>query len=37
MLVSDPLVILSDTNVVIRPLKMSLAIPLDDRPAAPGM
>lgn len=36
MLVSDPLVILSDTNVVIRPLKMSLAIPLDDRPAAPG-
>ena len=29
-LVSDPLVVLSDTNVVIRPLKMSLAVPIDD-------
>ncbi len=28
-LISDPLVVLSDTNVVIRPLKMSLAIPID--------
>ncbi|MEO5973251.1 MAG: Lrp/AsnC family transcriptional regulator [Sphingomicrobium sp.] len=29
-LVADPLVVLSDTNVVIRPLKMSLAVPIDD-------
>lgn len=29
-LVSDPLVVMSDTNVVIRPLKMSLAVPIDD-------
>jgi DNA-binding Lrp family transcriptional regulator len=29
-LVSDPLVILSDTNVVIRPLKMTLAMPIDE-------
>lgn len=29
-LVADPLVIMSDTNVVIRPLKMSLAVPIDE-------
>ena len=29
-LVADPLVVLSDTNVVIRPLKMSTAIPIDE-------
>lgn len=29
-LVSDPLVVMSDTNVVVRPLKMSTAIPIDD-------
>ena len=29
-LVPDPLVIMSDTNVVIRPLKMSLTIPIDE-------
>ncbi len=28
-LVSDPLVVLSDTNVVIRPLKMSFALPVE--------
>ena len=33
MLVTDPLVIMSDTNVVIRPIKMSFALPVDD-PAA---
>lgn len=27
-LVTDPLVVMSDTNIVIRPLKMSLAIPI---------
>ncbi|WP_310467111.1 Lrp/AsnC family transcriptional regulator [Sphingomonas sp.] len=32
-LVPDPLVVLSDTNVVIRPLKMTLAVPIDE-PAA---
>lgn len=29
-LVADPLIVMSDTNVVIRPLKMSTAIPIDD-------
>ena len=29
-LVVDPLIIMSDTNVVIRPLKMSTAIPIDE-------
>ena len=29
-LVPDPMVIMSDTNVVIRPLKMSLALPIDE-------
>jgi len=29
-LVSDPLVILSDTNVVIRPLKMSMELPIEE-------
>jgi Lrp/AsnC family transcriptional regulator, leucine-responsive regulatory protein len=29
-LVSDPLVVMSDTNVVIRPLKMSLAVAIDE-------
>lgn len=29
-LVSDPLVVMSETNVVIRPLKMSTAIPIDE-------
>lgn len=29
-LVSDPLVVLSDTNVVVRPIKMSTVIPIDD-------
>lgn len=29
-LVADPRVILSDTHVVIRPLKMSLAVPIDE-------
>lgn len=29
-LVSDPLVVMSDTNVVVRPLKMITAIPIDD-------
>ena len=29
-LVPDPLVIMSDTNVVIRPLKMSFALPVDE-------
>jgi Lrp/AsnC family leucine-responsive transcriptional regulator len=29
-LVADPLVVLSDTNVVIRPIKWSLAVPIDD-------
>jgi Lrp/AsnC family transcriptional regulator len=29
-LVSDPLVVLSDTHVVVRPLKMSTAIPVDE-------
>lgn len=33
-LVADPHVVLSDTNVVIRPLKMTLAIPIDE--PAPG-
>ncbi len=28
-LVSDPLVVLTDTNVVIRPLKMSFAQPVE--------
>jgi DNA-binding Lrp family transcriptional regulator len=32
-LVPDPLVIMSDTHVVIRPLKLSLAVPIDE-PAA---
>jgi Lrp/AsnC family transcriptional regulator, leucine-responsive regulatory protein len=30
-LVSDPLVVMSETNVVVRPLKMSTAIPIDER------
>lgn len=29
-LVPNPLVVMSDTNVVVRPLKMSTAIPIDD-------
>ena len=29
-LVPDPLVVMSDTNVVIRPIKMSLAVPIDE-------
>jgi DNA-binding Lrp family transcriptional regulator len=29
-LVTDPLVIMTDTNVVIRPLKMGLAVPIDE-------
>lgn len=29
-LVVDPVVVMSDTNVVIRPLKMSLALPIDE-------
>lgn len=29
-LVNDPLVVMSDTNVVIRPIKWSLAIPIDE-------
>ncbi len=29
-LIPDPLVVVSDTNVVIRPLKMSVAIPIDE-------
>lgn len=29
-LVADPLVVLSDTNVVIRPIKWSLAVPIDE-------
>jgi DNA-binding Lrp family transcriptional regulator len=29
-LVSNPLVVLSDTNVVIRPIKWSLAVPIDE-------
>jgi DNA-binding Lrp family transcriptional regulator len=29
-LVPDPLVVMSDTNVVIKPLKMSLAVPIDE-------
>ena len=32
-LVPDPLVILSATNVVIRPIKMATALPIDDPPA----
>lgn len=30
VLVTDPLVIMSDTNVVIRPIKMSFALPVDE-------
>lgn len=32
-LVPDPLVVMSDTNVVIRPLKVSLTVPIDEPPA----
>ena len=29
-LVPDPLVVMSETNVVVRPLKMSTAVPIDE-------
>jgi Lrp/AsnC family leucine-responsive transcriptional regulator len=32
-LVADPLVVMSDTNVVIRPIKMSSELPIDERDA----